>query len=112
LAVRPEDGDACVTKRVADPGRDRRLGPEDGEPDPLPPGELDQLHHVVGANADIAGHAPGAAVAGRAEASLGEVRLHALPGRSVLAGTGADDQDPHAESLAVTPTRSCPAASR
>src|SRR5207302_9017794 len=51
-------------------------------------------HHVRGADGDIASHAAGAAVAGRAVHARDEIRLHAFPHERVLASPR-----PHHENL-------------
>ena len=94
-AVRAEDVEAGAAQRVAHAGVDRRLGPEDHEPEPLALGEVDDAYDVGGADRDVARHAAGAAIAGRAVDALDELRLHAFPHERVLASPGPDDKDLH-----------------
>ena len=46
LGRRAEDGEACVTHHVGDPGDERCLGADDDEVDPVPTGELGDARAV------------------------------------------------------------------
>src|SRR5207247_8066935 len=113
-AVGAEDIESRMPELFADAGVDRRLWAEHHQAEPLAFGEVDETHHVGGADGDVARHATGAAVARRAVHALDEVRLDALPDERVLARPGTDDEDLHPRvsgAASATPTRSCRAAS-
>ena len=84
-----------MAERVADARIDRRLGAEDDQAEALVLREIDQPHHVSGADADVARHASGASVAWGAVDALDKVGLHAFPHERVLSRTGPDDEDLH-----------------
>ena len=82
-----------MAKGIADAGVDSRLGTEHDEAEPFALGEIDNPHDVRGADRNIARHATGASVAGRAVHALHELRLDALPDKRMLPRSGAHDQD-------------------
>ena len=92
-AVRPEHIEAGMAKGIADAGVDSRLGTEHDEAEPFALGEIDNPHDVRGADRNVARHATGASVAGRAVHALHELRLDALPDKRMLPRSGAHDQD-------------------
>ena len=82
----PKHAEPRVAQGVAGACVDGRLWTEDDEPEALLLGELHQAHDVGGGDGHVAGHAPGAAVAGRTEDTLDQLGLHAFPHERVLAG--------------------------
>ena len=100
-----------MAERVADACIDRGLGSEHDQAEPFALGKIHQPHHVRRADRDVASHAAGAAVAGRAVDALDQVRLDAFPDQGMLARARTDDEDFHwsmARAAAVTTSCASP----
>ncbi len=101
LRWRPARSEAAQPRnleRVRDSGHQRCLGPDDGQPDPIALGELDQGRDVVRGDGDVLDPrlARGAAITRGDIDPLRQRRLCRLPRQGVLAPTVADDEYVHA----------------
>ena len=94
---RAETGQSGFVESIDDPGRQRILGADDGQPDSPLARKIQQAVVVIGGNGNVfaAGFEGGAGVAGRHEDGIRRVRLGALPRQCVFAATRANNQNIH-----------------
>ena len=98
-AARAEDAQPGLLEGVDDAGGQRGLGPDDGQPDVVLLGELDQGGEVGRLDGDVFAVEIGAGVAGGHEDAVGARALGDFPGQGVFPPPVADNQNVHAISF-------------
>ena len=98
-AVRAADEEALLREKVGQPRRQRGLGPDHGEVDPLRHREIPQSVEVIRREGDAFRAPRDTGVPGRG-VDLGDERaFRDLPGQGVLAAAAADDEDRNSHSI-------------